>query len=63
MNSMVPAEHFMATIAANVDNKKLSDADFRQFIRDTLPIVQYKRKRAWHCPHGVSPENHCLKCD
>lgn len=34
----------MATFAANVDNKKLSDADFREFIRNTLPIVSYPRR-------------------
>lgn len=39
----VPAEHFMATIAANVDNTKLDDAAFREFIRNTLPIVEYPR--------------------
>ena len=59
----IPAEHFAATIAINVDNEKLSDADFRQFIRNTLPIVQYKRKRKERCPHGVSPDNHCERCD
>jgi hypothetical protein len=31
----------MATIAINVDNKNLSDKDFREFIRNTLPIVVY----------------------
>ena len=25
---------------ANVDNEKLSDAEFRQFVRNTLPIVE-----------------------
>jgi methyl coenzyme M reductase subunit D len=39
--SKVPAENFMATIAANVDNEKVSDEDFREFIRNTLPIVDY----------------------
>jgi len=39
--SKVPAENFMATIAANVDNEKISDADFREFIRHSLPIVNY----------------------
>ena len=38
----VPASNFMGTIAANVDNKKLDDAEFRAFIRRTLPIVQYE---------------------
>jgi len=37
----VPADNFMGTIAANVDNEKLSDADFRELIRNTLPIVIY----------------------
>lgn len=37
----VPAANFMATIAANVDNEKVSAEDFREFIRDTLPIVIY----------------------
>jgi hypothetical protein len=39
----IPADHFMGTIAANVDNDKLSDAEFRQFIRNTLTIVEYPR--------------------
>lgn len=39
----VPAENFLATVAANVENKKLSDAEFREFIRNTLPIVKYTR--------------------
>jgi len=43
-NPTVPAENFMATIAANVENKKVTDAEFREFIRNTLPIVKYKRK-------------------
>jgi hypothetical protein len=36
---MVPAGNFCKTVQANVDNEKLSDADFREFIRNTLPIV------------------------
>ena len=39
----VIAEHFCATLHVNVDNAKLSDADFREFVRNTLPIVSYKR--------------------
>jgi len=38
--------NFMATIAANVDNETLSDAEFREFIRNTLyPIVEYQGKK------------------
>lgn len=36
----VPAENFMKTIAANVDNGKLTDEQFREFVRNTLPIVK-----------------------
>ncbi|HOX29881.1 MAG TPA: hypothetical protein P5080_02830 [Candidatus Paceibacterota bacterium] len=35
------ASNFVATIAANVDNPDLPDAEFRQFIKSTLPIVIY----------------------
>lgn len=38
----VPASNFMATVAANVDNMAMSDKDFRQFIRNSLPIVIYE---------------------
>ena len=40
MKTKVPAINFISTIIANVDNDKLSDAEFRQFIRNTLPIVE-----------------------
>lgn len=36
----VPAKNFVGTILANIDNLKMSDTDFRQFIRNTLPIVE-----------------------
>ncbi len=39
----VPAKNFCATLAANVNNKKLSDKKFREFVRSTLPIVEYPR--------------------
>lgn len=41
----VPAEHFMRNLEANVDNEKLSDADFRAFVRNTLPVVKYTRQK------------------
>jgi hypothetical protein len=41
MDNKIPATNFMATIAANVDNNKLSDTEFREFIRNTLPIVEF----------------------
>ena len=37
----VPASSFVGTISANVDNIKLTDEKFRQFVRNTLPIVIY----------------------
>ena len=36
----VPAEHITLMLSVNVDNEKLSDADFREFVRNTLPIVK-----------------------
>jgi len=44
MKRTVPAANFLGTVEANVDNEKLSDAEFRQFIRNSLPIVIYDRK-------------------
>lgn len=40
----ISAAHFMAAIAANVDNHRLSDTEFREFIRDMLTTVGYQRK-------------------
>lgn len=37
----VEAEHFCELLSRNVDNKKLTDTDFRQFVRNTLPIVKF----------------------
>jgi hypothetical protein len=36
----ISAKNFMQTIAANIDNPKLTDKDLRDFIRNTLPIVK-----------------------
>jgi len=52
----VPAESFMATIAANVDNPNLGDAQFREFIRNTLPIVEYPRPTDKDRPEAVPEE-------
>lgn len=40
---MVPAENFLGTVSANVENEKMSAENFRQFIRNTLPIVLFDR--------------------
>jgi len=39
----VPAANFVGTLAANASNESLSDAEFREFVRNTLPIVEYDR--------------------
>ena len=36
---MIPANYFCKQLAANVDNKGLTDSQFREMIRNTLPIV------------------------
>ena len=38
------AANFCATLGANVANDRLTDAEFRQFVRNTLPIVRYQLK-------------------
>ena len=35
----VPAANFVSTMSANVNNDKMSDKEFREFVRNTLPIV------------------------
>lgn len=40
VEAKIPAVNFIGTILVNVDNTKLSDADFRQMIRNTLPVVE-----------------------
>lgn len=37
----VKAGNFVGTLAVNVNNRKLSDKEFRKFVRRTLPIVIY----------------------
>lgn len=36
-----PAEMFLRTLAANLDNEKLTDTDFRLFVRNSLPGVVF----------------------
>lgn len=39
-NWTIPAKNFVGTMLANLDNDKLSDSEFRDFIRNTMPIVE-----------------------
>ena len=41
MSKNIPAENFVATLAVNVDNERISDAEFRQLVRNTLGIVEH----------------------
>ena len=36
----VPADNFLSTVAENVDNEKLTDSDFREFIRSSLAATK-----------------------
>ncbi len=42
-NLKVDARNFLGTVAANVDNDKLTDEEFREFIRNSLPVVDYDK--------------------
>lgn len=46
--SQVPAKHFVELLVANVDNEKLGDTEFRQFVRNSLPIVEGAEKYEGH---------------
>lgn len=35
----VPAYNFVDTVSTNVNNDKLTDAEFREFVRNSLPNV------------------------
>ena len=39
--ALIDARHFLTTVAGNVNNSNLTDADFRALIRNTLPIVNW----------------------
>jgi hypothetical protein len=36
----IEAESFLDTLEDNIENEKLSDAEFREFVRNTMPAVQ-----------------------
>jgi hypothetical protein len=38
------AKYFVDQLNANIDNVKLTDTEFRQFVRNTLPIYTPKKK-------------------
>lgn len=42
--SKVPAIHFVEQIRVNVENEKLSDKEFRQFINNSLSVVETKEE-------------------
>lgn len=44
LNPKIAAENFLQTLEANINNPKLSDKDFRIFVRNSLPIVEFKNK-------------------
>ena len=42
---VLPAGSFVGTLAENVENKKITAVEFREFVRRTLPIVNYDGAR------------------
>lgn len=53
---VIESGHFVRQLAANVENDKLSDSEFRELVRNTLPIVLYvdcfnKRTAFEWCEH------------
>ncbi len=39
----IDAKNFCGTLAVNVDNDKLTDAQFRMFVRNSLVVVDFPR--------------------
>lgn len=39
----MPAEQFCRLLHTNVDNARLSDKKFREFVRNSLAVVKYER--------------------
>lgn len=39
----ISSDNFVSTISVNVDSDKLSDSEFRKFVKNTLPIVYIEK--------------------
>lgn len=39
----MPAENFAETLSVNIDNERLGDVEFRDFVRRTVPKVIFPR--------------------
>jgi len=44
-------ESLLNIIKANVDNQALSDADFREFVKNSLKIIDEKQIKKYKYPH------------
>jgi hypothetical protein len=40
----ITESHFVELMRINVDNEKLTDEQFRQMIRNTLPVIEKSKK-------------------
>ena len=58
---MITPESFVEQIRVNVDNTKLSDESFREFIRNTLTIVERKSYLCSYCGKNLGTDRH-VKC-
>ena len=59
---MIKAANFMAIVCVNINNKKLSDKDFRRLMRNLLPIV--KDRKSYKIKTYAIKKDHieCLIC-
>lgn len=42
---VVQPENLLRTLEANVDNKNMTDAAFREFVRNCMPIVKWTEEK------------------
>ena len=44
---LIEPQYFLTMIAGNVNNKNLSDADFRALLKNNLPIVNWPGRESY----------------
>ena len=45
--SLIEPKYFLTTLAGTVDNKNINDADFRELLRTSLPIVNWPDREGY----------------
>lgn len=57
LERVVSAESFCAALFVNVENEEIEDSGFREFVRKTLPIVDFPRSDPEYVQERVDQKN------